>query len=210
MTLNSQRMAMFKRKTPKERTEKGSKNLGAIYAQKTLQPAEEVIYISRFHWIYTLRAIGPLLGAIAVVAIGWALGVIGPFLLVLALPVLFALAHALNKLAYKWVNRVVITNKRLIVQKGWTSRNTMDIGLDRILGHKIEEDAWGRALGYGKFVLVGAGVGEIELPPYMANTTRFRTALTGAKDAVSETKEDKPEAKQPKMRSLVRAAFARR
>jgi len=126
-------MAMFKRKTPKERTEKGSKNLGAIYAQKTLQPAEEVIYISRFHWIYTLRAIGPLLGAIAVVAIGWALGVIGPFLLVLALPVLFALAHALNKLAYKWVNRVVITNKRLIVQKGWTSRNTMDIGLDRIL-----------------------------------------------------------------------------
>jgi len=124
MTLNSKRMAMFQRKKPEKSAKQSSKNLGAVYAQKTLQPQEEVIYISRFHWIYTLRAIGPLLGAIAVVVLAWLLGVIGPFLLVLALPALFALAHALNKLAYKWVNRVVITNKRLIVQKGWTSRNT--------------------------------------------------------------------------------------
>lgn len=199
---------MFRNNGLKKKKEKGESNLGAIYASKTLQPGEELIYISRFHWIYTLRAIGPLLGAVAVVVIAWLLGVILPFLLVLALPILFALAHALNKLAYKWVNRVVITNKRLIVQKGWTSRNTMDIGLDRILGHKIEEDAWGRALGYGKFVLVGAGVGEIQLPPYMANTTKFRTALTGAKDELIE-KEVKPEAKRRHMRSLVRA-FSRR
>ena len=173
---------MFQGKQLEKKKEQGGKNLGAIYARKTLQPEEEVIYISRFHWIYTLRAIGPLLGAIAVVVIAWLLGVIGPFLLVLGLPSLFALAHAINKLAYKWANRVVITSKRVIVQQGWSSRSTMDIGLDRILGHRIEEDAWGRALGYGKFVLVCGGVGEVELPPYMANTTRFRTALTGAKE----------------------------
>lgn len=196
---------MIRSKELKKKQEKGQRNLGAVYAQKTLQPEEEVIYISRFHWIYTLKAIGPLLASIAVVVIAWSLGVITPFLLVLSLPALFALAHALNKLAYKWVNRVVITNKRLIVQKGWTSRNTMDIGLDRILGHKIEEDAWGRALGYGKFVLVCAGLGEVELPPYMANTTRFRTALTGAKDAPAP----KPEAKERTMRTLVKA-IARR
>ena len=184
----------------------GEKNLGAIYARKTLQPEEEIIYISKFHWIYTLRAIGPLLASIAVVILAWLLGVIGPFLIVLALPVFFALAHAMNKLAYKWVNRVVITSKRLIVQKGWTSRNTMDVGLDRILGHKIEEDAWGRALGYGKFVLVIGGLGEVQLPPYMANTTRFRTALTGAKDEATN-KEAKP--KDGSIRSLARV-FARR
>ncbi|MGI9420447.1 MAG: PH domain-containing protein [Geminicoccaceae bacterium] len=199
---------MFKRNRLKKKEEKGRRNLGAVYANKTLQPEEEVIYISRFHWIYTLRAIGPLLAAIAVLLIAWMLGVPGPFLLVLGLPALFTLAHAFNKLAYKWVNRVVITNKRLIVQKGWTSRNTMDIGLDRILGHKIEEDAQGRALGYGKFVLVCAGLGEVELPPFMANTTRFRTALTGAKDEAAN-KEEKPEPKEPRVRSLVRA-FARR
>ncbi len=198
-------MAMFQSKRLKRKKEKGERNLGAIYAKKTLQPAEEVIYISKFHWIYTLRAIGPLLGAIAVVVIAWLLGVIGPFLLVLALPSLFALAHAINKLAFKWVNRVVITSKRVIVQQGWTSRRTMDIGLDRILGHKIEEDAWGRALGYGKFILVCGGIGEVELPPYMANTTRFRTALTGAKDEPPE----KEEAEERPIRSLARL-FSRR
>lgn len=199
---------MFQNNRLKKKKEKGEKNLGAVYAKKTLQPNEEVIYISKFHWIYTLRAIGPLLATIAVVVIGWLLGVIGPFLLVLALPSLFALAHAMNQLAYKWVNRVVITSKRVIVQQGWTSRRTMDIGLDRILGHKIEEDAWGRALGYGKFVLVCGGIGEVHLPPYMANTTRFRMALTGAKDEPPE-KEDKQETKARPMRSLVRA-FSRR
>lgn len=199
---------MFQSNRLKKKKEKGEKNLGAVYAKKTLQPEEEVIYISRFHWIYTLRAIGPLLASIAVVVVAWLLGVIGPFLLVLGLPVLFALAHALNKLAYKWVNRVVITNKRLIVQQGWTSRRTMDIGLDRILGHKIEEDAQGRALGYGKFVLVCAGIGEVELPPYMANTTRFRTALTGAKDAAPEKQEKQPTKERP-IRSLVKV-FSRR
>ncbi len=200
---------MFRSNRLKKKGEKGEKNLGAIYARKTLQPEEEVIYISRFHWMYTLRAIGPLLAAIAVVFIAWMLSLPGPFLLVIALPALFALAHALNKLAYKWVNRVVITNKRLIVQQGWTSRRTMDIGLDRILGHKIEEDAQGRALGYGKFVLVCAGIGEVELPPFMANTTRFRTALTGAKGGEPDRKEEKPETKRRGMRTLVKA-IARR
>ena len=82
----------------------------------------------------------------------------------------------------------------------------MDLGLDRILGHKIEEDAWGRALGYGKFTLVGAGVGEIELPPFMANPTRFRTALTGAKEPAPK---EKPEGSDRNMRSLVRTLVRR-
>ena len=164
----------------KKKEENGGR--GTIYAKKTLQPEEEIIYISKFHWIYTLRSISPLLAALLVVFVAWLLGVIGPFLLVLGLPVLFALAHFLKKMAYKWTNQVVITNKRLIVQKGWTKKNTMDLGLDRILGHKIAEDAWGQTLGYGKFILVGAGVGEIELPNFMSNPARFRVALTGKKE----------------------------
>jgi len=77
----------------------------------------------------------------------------------------------------------------LIIQKGWTKKNTMDLGLDRILGHKIAEDAWGQTLGYGKFILVGAGVGEIDLPGFMSNPARFRVALTGKKEEEPETEE---------------------
>ena len=153
-----------------------------LYVKKTLQPEEEIIYVSKMHWIYTLKAIAPLLLSLAVVFIAWSLGVITPFLIVLALPILFALSHFMKKMAYKWTNLVIITNKRLIVQKGWTNKNTMDLGLDRILGHRIAEDPWGQTLGYGKFTLMGAGVGEIELPNYLANPTRFRMALIGKKE----------------------------
>ncbi|MDH3663845.1 MAG: PH domain-containing protein [Alphaproteobacteria bacterium] len=177
-----------------KKTKKSKDNTRALYVNKTLQPEEEIIYVSRFHWIYTLRSIGPLLAALAVVFGAWLVGVATPFLLILALPVLFALGHFLKRMAYKWTNRVVITNKRLIVQKGWTKRNTMDLGLDRILGHKIAEDAWGQTLGYGKFILVGAGVGEIELPGFMSNPARFRRALTGKKADLDDDEDDEEEA----------------
>ena len=197
---------MFRRTFLKKNKKKESTDRSVLYVSKTLQPEEEIIYVSRFHWIYTLLAIGPLLAAITAVVIAWAFGVPLPFLLVIGLPILFAIAHAMNKLAYKYVNRVIITSKRLIVQKGWTSRNTMDLGLDRILGHKIKQDAWGRALDYGSFNLVGAGVGEFSLPPYMANPTRFRMALTGAKEA-PPTPKAKAEERRP--RSFLKA-LARR
>ncbi|MGI9494305.1 MAG: PH domain-containing protein [Geminicoccaceae bacterium] len=169
-----------------KKKKKEPKSRGAMYAKKTLQPEEEIIYISKFHWIYTLRSIGPLLASLAVLFIAWSLGVIAPFLIVLSLPVLFALGHFFKKMAYKLTNQVIITNKRLIVQRGWTNKRTMDLGLDRILGHKIAEDAWGQTLGYGKFVLVGAGVGEIDLPEFMSNPARFRVALTGKKEEEPE------------------------
>lgn len=200
---------MFQRNGMTSKEKREERNLGAIYAKKTLQPDEKIIYISRFHWIFTLKAIGPLLASIALIVVAWLLGVIGPFLLVLSLPAFFALAHAIGQLAYRYVNRVLITNKRLIIQQGWTSRKTTDLGLDRILGHKIVEDAWGRALGYGSFVIFGAGVGEIGLPPYMANPTRFRTALTGAKEGIVPGKEEKPAEKRGATRGLIRA-FSRR
>ncbi len=183
-------MTALKRRFLKSKNKKPKEDLRTLYVNKTLQPEEEIIYVSRFHWIYTLRSIGPLLAALSVVGIAWAFGVPIPFLLVLGLPVLFALAHFLKRMAYKWTNRVVITNKRLIVQKGWTNRNTMDLGLDRILGHKIAEDAWGQTLGYGKFILVGAGVGEIELPGFMSNPARFRRALTGKKADIDDDEDE--------------------
>jgi hypothetical protein len=150
--------------------------------EKTLQPGEQIVYISSFHWVYTTRALLPFAATLVLPLLGVLLGSPWLMILVLSLPSLAGLAYFFKRMTYKWTNRVVITNKRLIVQKGWPMRNTMDLGLDRILGHKIEEDAWGQTLGYGKFVLVGAGIGDIPLPGFMANPTRFRRALTGKLD----------------------------
>ncbi|MEL6964883.1 MAG: PH domain-containing protein [Pseudomonadota bacterium] len=192
---------MFRRKRLKKNEEHDGGGLGATYAGKTLQPDEHLVYISRFHWIYTFRAIAPLLGSIIIVIIAALAGLILPFLLVLCLPIFFAAAHALNQLSYKWVNKVVVTNKRLIIQRGWRKRNTTDLGLDRILGYKIDEDATGRTLNYGKVILFGAGVGQVDLFPYMADTLQLCKALN------KELPAWKDQAKSEKKARWFRPAF---
>ncbi|MEZ5935081.1 MAG: PH domain-containing protein [Alphaproteobacteria bacterium] len=172
---------------------------------KTLQSEEKVVYVARFHWIYTFKALLPLLAALAVFMVAALMGLLLPFLLVLALPILFAFAHLMNQLTYKFVNRVIVTNKRLIIQKGWTSRNTTDIGLDRILGYKIAEDASGRALKYGQVILFCAGAGQIDLHPFMADTTKLCMALN---KELPEVKDEKPK-KVSRFRPFLRT-FARR
>lgn len=191
---------MFRSKRLKKKEENDGGGLGATYAGKTLQPDEHLVYISRFHWIYTFRAIGPLVGAIALVALAWMANIPFPFLLVLSLPVFFAAAHALAKLHYRRINKVVVTTKRLIIQQGWPKRKTTDLGLDRILGYKIDEDATGRTLNYGKVILFGAGVGQIDLFPFMADTLQLCKALNKELPALKD--QEKPE-----KRSWLRPVF---
>ncbi|NJO38291.1 MAG: PH domain-containing protein [Rhizobiales bacterium] len=182
---------MFGSNRLKKKKDRGEGPRGSPYTMKTLQPEEKVVYVARFHWIYTFKALLPLLGALAVFLIAAAMGLVLPFLLVLVLPILFAFVHLMNKLTYRFVNRVIVTNKRLIIQKGWTSRNTTDLGLDRILGYKIAEDASGRALKYGQVILFGAGVGQIDLHPFMAETTRLCMALNKEQPPPTDQKPEK-------------------
>ena len=168
---------MFRRKRLKKKEEQDGGGLGATYAGKTLQPDEHLVYISKFHWIYSFRALAPLVGAFGLATLAWMIGIPLPFVLVLSLPIIFAAGHAVSKLHYKRINKVVVTTKRLIIQAGWPKRKTTDLGLDRILGYKIDEDATGRTLNYGKVILFGAGVGQIDLYPFMADTLQLCKAL---------------------------------
>ncbi len=197
---------MFRSKRLKKKEENDGGGLGATYAGKTLQPDEHLVYISRFHWIFTFRAIAPLVGAIAIVALAWMANIPFPFVLVLSLPIFFAAAHALAKLHHRRITKVVVTTKRLIIQQGWPKRKTTDLGLDRILGYKIDEDATGRTLNYGKVILFGAGVGQIDLYPFMADTLQLCKALN--KELPPLKDQEKPEKKarwfRPPFRGLAR------
>ncbi len=166
----------------KRRRRSGSIKHVPPYVRRTIQDGEEVIFCARMHWIYTLKCAAPLLGVLALFGLIFLLsGELGVLLVggLLAVP---ALVYFLLRMTKKWTNLVVVTNKRLIFQRGWTQRNTTDLGIDRILGHKMDEDAWGQFLGYGKFIVVGAGLGEIHLPDFLANPVGFRRALTGKKE----------------------------
>jgi hypothetical protein len=180
---------MAKKPTGRRRRFKPVKHVPP-YVKRTFLDGEEVLYCARMHWIYTLKCALPLIGVITLFGLVFLLsGEPGVLLLgtVLAVP---ALIFFLVRMTKKWTNLVVVTNKRLIYQRGWTARATTDLGIDRILGHKMDEDAWGQFLGYGKFVVVGAGLGDIPLPEFLSNPIGFRRALTGKKEELYDEEDE--------------------
>jgi uncharacterized membrane protein YdbT with pleckstrin-like domain len=74
------------------------------------------------------------------------------------------------------VKKAYVTNRRLIYRVGWTSRDTVDVTLDRIGGIKLDQDLWQRFFGYGT-VQVIVPVVVIILPRFLRNPISFRNAL---------------------------------
>lgn len=80
-----------------------------------------------------------------------------------------------------------ITNKRLILKKGWIMRKTEEIRLNRIEEVNLHQSITGRILGYGRLQVRGTGGSGIRLPQ-MARPLEFRQALlAGNRDIGPDT-----------------------
>lgn len=54
-------------------------------------------------------------------------------------------------------NEFVITNKRIVIKKGWFSRSTFEINLNKIETVNVDQSIWGRIFGFGTITIVGTG-----------------------------------------------------
>ena len=50
-----------------------------------------------------------------------------------------------------------ITNKRVIIKTGLISRHTLELNLTKIESVNIDQNIWGRILGYGSIQIIGTG-----------------------------------------------------
>jgi len=50
-----------------------------------------------------------------------------------------------------------ITNKRVIIKTGLIARHTLELNLTKIESVNINQNIWGRILGYGSIQLIGTG-----------------------------------------------------
>ena len=121
------------------------------YIKQSLVTGERVVYRGHFHWSYKLAAV---------------------FWLCLILPGLIMLIHI-------WSTEIAVTNRRLIYKRGWISRRTDEINLNRIEEVNLRQGVLGRLLGYGKVVCKGTGAGDIELP-VIGGPMAFKRALQEA------------------------------
>ncbi|WP_424436081.1 PH domain-containing protein [Parvibaculum sp.] len=113
------------------------------YVAEIIDSDEKVIGEARIHWIY-------LVIAILIALIGLTV-VIGPII-------------AIYMFLSYYLKEFVITNKRVIYKRGVISRHVDEIDIRRIEGTNLRQGLLGRMLGYGRVIVRGTGVGNINFP----------------------------------------------
>jgi len=71
---------------------------------------------------------------------------------------------------------MAVTNRRVLIKTGMTSRRTLDLMLSRVESIGVEETAVGRMLGYGSVIVRGTG-GTPEPFLMIAHPQEFRRAV---------------------------------
>jgi uncharacterized membrane protein YdbT with pleckstrin-like domain len=152
------------------------------YIEKHLIPGETVLYKTRLHSIAVLF---PMILAVLFVAAGAfslyqasanrqtdannakVFAIAGLSLIVLAAITLGGAVIRRNS------TEMAVTNRRVLIKTGITSRRTIEMLLSKIESIVITEPFWGRMLGYGTVVIRGTG-GTPEPFHLIANPTEFR------------------------------------
>src|SRR5436190_23623621 len=82
----------------------------------------------------------------------------------------------------QWITEIAVTNRRVIYKRGFISRSTAEMHMDKIESVKIDQSILGRILDYGKVTVLGTGtgtesLGQIDEP--IAAPLELRNHITG-------------------------------
>jgi uncharacterized membrane protein YdbT with pleckstrin-like domain len=162
------------------------------YVDRNLVPGETLLYRTRHHWLVLL---GPVFVGLLLLVPGVALlveavathgsaglavgsAMVSPQMMAIAGAVL--LAAAILTFSYGVVKRnateMAVTNRRVLIKTGMTSRRTLDLMLSRVESIGVEESTAGRLLGYGSVIVRGTG-GTPEAFLMIAHPQEFRRAV---------------------------------
>ncbi len=162
------------------------------YVDRNLVPGETLLYRTRHHWLVLL---GPIFFGLLLLVPGVALLVeaiatgdsaglvvgsatISPKMMAIAGAIL--LAAAIITFSYGVAKRnateMAVTDRRVLIKTGMTSRRTLDLMLSRVESIGVEETTAGRLLGYGSVIVRGTG-GTPEAFLIIAHPQEFRRAV---------------------------------
>ena len=134
------------------------------YLDKILQPDERIVAIGKKHWIIYLPGIAVLILALLIEA----LTLLTPNLayaieIVAAIVGVFALILLLREWFSQWTTEIVVTNRRVVYKRGFISRFTREMNMEKVESVAVDQPLIGRLLGYGTIDIRGTGAGFEQL-----------------------------------------------
>lgn len=124
------------------------------YLDRNLLANEKVLFRTRLHWrlyvppaLFTLALMLPLAALLWVKdARAWS-----------PLPVALGLAWLLAAHVRRQSSEFAVTNKRVVIKIGVFTTRSVELLPSKVEGVTIEQDVWGKLLGYGDVVVTGSG-----------------------------------------------------
>jgi len=158
----------------------------AKFVSKNLMADENIVYITKLHWVIYLQALTAILiGAIMIVVIP----IFGettvkntlvlPGMIVIIVGILYGIY--LNLLIK--TSEFVITNKRVIMKKGLISTTTLEVLFSKAESIAAHQSIGGKLFGYGDITVIGSGGTKNEFN-YIEKPFDFRKA---AQDEIDKT-----------------------
>jgi uncharacterized membrane protein YdbT with pleckstrin-like domain len=146
------------------------------YASSHLIPGEKIVYETRLHWI--ILAWQVIFALVLLFTPGIALlyyyrsntNVEWLAAALIVIGVIVVLAGTVRRNA----TEMAVTNKRVLIKQGITSRRTLEILLQKVESIAVEESLMGRMLGFGTVIVKGTG-GTPESFTRMASPLQFRS-----------------------------------
>jgi len=148
------------------------------YLKSVLQPGEEIRHVSKVHWIIYL----PGLIALAAAAVAMIMALAAQdtrylWQILAALLAVIGLAMVLSALFRQWTTEIAVTNRRIIYKRGFISRHTIEMNMDKVASVDVVQSIFGRLFNYGSVTVQAAGQ-NLEAIPMIEAPIEFRNNVT--------------------------------
>ena len=134
------------------------------YVDNNLLAGETVVHRTRNHWVIFFWPVFWLLCGLILSIAG---GVVSPssqamvfWALLGGAVVIFGLFSSLSTLITYMTSEYAVTNKRVIIKKGFIRRNSFEILHSKVESIGVDQGIVGRVLGFGTIVVNGSGAGQ--------------------------------------------------
>jgi uncharacterized membrane protein YdbT with pleckstrin-like domain len=152
------------------------------YVNSVLQPGERVVVRAHLHWIVYWHAI--VLLVLGVAMLGWerAMGAEGMLIQVTGVVVVVVVAvAAFNAWFTRWITEIAVTDRRIIYKRGFITRHTAEMNMDKVASVDVDQSILGRMLDFGTVHVLGTGgspSADRDRPPGIEHLHRIAQPLT--------------------------------
>src|SRR5476649_2758554 len=151
------------------------------YVRSVLQPNEKILIIGKLHWILYVPALLALLVVItlAVAKYKFEDGRTLHYLFLVAITLFGGITVVCLVRAWfvRWITEFAVTDRRVIYKRGFISRHTVEMNMDKIESVDVDQSLLGRLFNYGTIHVLGTGQG-IESLRRIGAPLELRNAIT--------------------------------